>query len=158
METPFERASRIFRSKELIEAEGGCLLYPAKPDGYGYGQINVGGKVVKAHRVAWEIANGPIEGPGVYVDHRCHTPRCVNVKHLRLASPGQNLQNRAGATCRSSTGVRGVFMSRGKYVAVCQVGGVVHRRRGFDTVEDAAEYVSAKRRELMPFSEMDRRP
>lgn len=151
-----QRAAVIFKRKTLVPS-GECLLYPQKPDAHGYGQINTGtGEVVKAHRVAWEIAHGSIGDSNVYVDHRCHNPRCVNVEHLRLASPGENLQNRKGATRASRTGFRGVYRKRGRFIAAVQIDGVNHRIASFATAEEAAVAAAELRRKLMPFSEMDR--
>jgi hypothetical protein len=43
-----------------------------------------------AHRVAWEIANGPIPDDR-QVCHTCDTPSCVAISHLWL---GTDLENR----------------------------------------------------------------
>lgn len=69
--------------------DGDCLTWTGAVDGGGYGTIRSGGRNRKAHRVAWELANGPIPS-GMYIDHRCWNPACVNVDHLRLATPAQN--------------------------------------------------------------------
>jgi hypothetical protein len=42
-----------------------------------------------AHRVAYVLANGPIE-PGQVVMHTCDVPACVNPAHLKLGSQGDN--------------------------------------------------------------------
>jgi hypothetical protein len=65
---------------ECIEFEG--TLWPA-PHNYG----RVGDK--KAHRLAWEQANGPIPD-GMCVCHRCNHKPCVNPDHLYLATSRQN--------------------------------------------------------------------
>jgi hypothetical protein len=57
----------------------------------GYGAFKVGKKTVGAHRVAWEIVNGPIPA-GLFVRHFvCNNPLCCNVEHLRLGTPADNV-------------------------------------------------------------------
>jgi hypothetical protein len=55
----------------------------------GYGRLYKDGKSKKAHRVAWEEANGPIPD-GLCVCHRCNNKGCVNPDHLYLATSRQN--------------------------------------------------------------------
>lgn len=56
----------------------------------GYGRTRYHGKNVLAHRLAWELAHGPIE-PGVLICHRCDNPSCCNVEHLFAGSPQANI-------------------------------------------------------------------
>jgi hypothetical protein len=55
----------------------------------GYGQINVGRRMMKAHRVAWELANGPIP-EGLTIDHLCYNPPCVNPSHMEPVTMSEN--------------------------------------------------------------------
>ena len=84
-----------------------CWMWSAGLDAYGYGQISRGGKMVKAHRVVYELTFGPIP-TGLVIDHRCHTRACVKPTHLRAVTAKQNSENRAGAQRNSKSGVRGV--------------------------------------------------
>jgi hypothetical protein len=59
----------------------------------GYGQININGKILKAHRVAWELLNGPIPN-GLNVLHHCDNPVCVNAEsHLYLGTQKENIND-----------------------------------------------------------------
>lgn len=57
----------------------------------GYGYFSIGRSAFKAHRVAYEISNGPVPagtGPNpVFVMHTCDVQACCNPKHLKLGSP-----------------------------------------------------------------------
>ena len=46
-----------------------------------YGRFYLGGKIYSAHRVAYELTNGPIPD-GKQIDHLCRNQSCVNPAHL----------------------------------------------------------------------------
>jgi hypothetical protein len=48
----------------------------------------------RAHRVAYELAVGPIP-EGKHICHTCDTPACVNPKHLYVGDPATNGRDRA---------------------------------------------------------------
>ena len=59
----------------------------------GYGAINAGGafgKMLPAHRVAYEMLVGPIP-EGLHLDHLCRVTLCVNPKHLEPVTPRENI-------------------------------------------------------------------
>lgn len=83
----------------LRRVESGCLEWQRKLDSDGYGKIRRGGKGtphVRSHRLAWELANGPIQ-EGMSVLHKCDNPPCCDVEHLFL---GTNIDNMADMTAK----------------------------------------------------------
>ena len=81
----------------MPDPETGCLLWPGAKGRKGYGQIRVSGRgspMAAVHRVAWELAYGPIP-PGLVIDHvrawGCRHNNCANVAHLELVTNRENL-------------------------------------------------------------------
>lgn len=70
-----------------------CWLWKAGCFSKGYGQFRVGKKKVRAHRFAYELIYGTILR-GVSVCHTCDNPKCVNPKHLFLATAKGNALDR----------------------------------------------------------------
>lgn len=66
-----------------------CWLWQGKTDKDGYGTLKAGPKLLRAHRISYEIHKGEIP-PGRLIRHSCHTPGCVNPAHL---STGTTLDN-----------------------------------------------------------------
>jgi hypothetical protein len=75
----------------LERKPNGCLEWTGFTDDRGYGRIWVDGKCQKAHRIAWELANGLIPD-GMCVCHRCDNPPCCDVeKCLFLGTQVENI-------------------------------------------------------------------
>lgn len=84
--------SRFFAK---VDKSGDCWLWTGVRVSKGYGALKIGGrhgKMVSAHRIAWELNNGKIP-PGMHVCHRCDNPPCVRPDHLFLGSPSDNARD-----------------------------------------------------------------
>lgn len=76
--------------------EDGCHLWTAAKNNMGYGMFAVSKRDIKlAHRVGYEIANGPIP-EGLVLDHLCRVPLCVNPEHLEAVSQAENVRRGNG--------------------------------------------------------------
>jgi hypothetical protein len=89
--------SRVGKSDE-------CWIYKGFLDKDGYGGFWAHGRNLKAHRIAWNLTNGPIPD-GLRVCHRCDNPSCVRPDHLFLGTDADNVRDRQ-AKGRSARGDR----------------------------------------------------
>lgn len=84
------------RAKDLflqdVEKTPGCWVWQGLTDRLGYGQVSRRGKCCSAHRVAYELFNGPIPN-GLHVRHACDNPSCVRPDHLVVGTHRQNIQD-----------------------------------------------------------------
>ena len=73
----------------------GCWLWIGRVNRFGYGAftwIRNSGRVEGAHRVSWELHNGPVPY-GVNVLHHCDVRNCVNPAHLFLGTDSDNMRD-----------------------------------------------------------------
>lgn len=92
--TPNQRFDRLWSP----EPNTGCHVWFGSTDRGGYGKFFSGGRDVRAHRFAFERANGKIPSGGM-IDHMCRVRACVNPTHLRVVTNKENTtRNSVGPT------------------------------------------------------------
>lgn len=153
-----QRRSTEARFWQKVEKTETCWLWKAALlQSGGYGQFWMNGTMHRSHRVAYEFLVGPIP-EGMFLDHTCYVPACVNPAHLRPTTPKENNENRSGPQMNSASGVRGVIWEKDRQAWRAGVfnGGKFHLAGRFPTKAEAEVAAIEKRNELFTHNNMDR--
>jgi HNH endonuclease len=94
----FVAGDEVTRFWSQVDRGAGCWLWMGHRNRDGYGQFKVTDRpgdyrTVRAHRWAWESANGPVP-EGLTLDHLCGQPACVRPGHLEPCTNAENVRRR----------------------------------------------------------------
>lgn len=101
--------SRFWSKTAPVPHDGLICLVWTGATANGYGRFWANGRLVPAHRFAWEQTKGPIP-KGMQLDHLCRWRACVNPSHLEIVTQRENLrrgQGWAGANAQKATCPKG---------------------------------------------------
>lgn len=83
----------LFWNRVNKECANGCWEWQGAKNGAGYGSVNWGKRVLKTHRLAYELIYGPIPD-GLYICHHCDNSSCCNPDHLFAGTSSDNAKDR----------------------------------------------------------------
>lgn len=86
----------LARFESKVERSDRCWLWRGTIHVEGYGHFSLNSKAVPAHRVAYQVAKGPIP-EGLQIDHLCKVRNCVNPDHLEAVTQRVNVLRGDGA-------------------------------------------------------------
>lgn len=84
-----------------VEKGDGCWIWTAARVSQGYGAFTIGRVQIPAHRFAYEEIVGPIP-EGLFLDHLCRTPPCVNPAHLEPVTCKENILRGTAASAKNA--------------------------------------------------------
>lgn len=82
---------------------GGCWNFTGCLTDDGYGKFGVGRRVLRAHRVAYQLMVGEIP-LGLDIDHLCRNTRCINPAHMEPVTRRENIRRRTAAKVACAQG------------------------------------------------------
>lgn len=78
------------KSKTL---DSGCIKWQGAVTKAGYPTLNVNGKKEYVHRILARIYLELDSYPDMHVMHKCDNPKCININHLKLGTPSDNMKD-----------------------------------------------------------------
>ncbi len=78
-----------------VDRSGECWEWRGGKDRSGYGRLRFGGRLIQAHRLAYELSVGPIPS-SLELDHLCRNRGCVNPHHLEPVTRRENVMRGVG--------------------------------------------------------------
>ncbi len=80
----------------ILVGAGDCWLWDGAKNAKGYGVLNVGGRIVLAHRFGFGFFERELAS-GEQLHHVCGQPACVRPEHLEVMAPGDHRRHHARA-------------------------------------------------------------
>lgn len=89
---PYAKGSERERLMTFVNLDlnSGCWNWNGAKDKKGYGTYHKDKKPTPAHRFSYELFNNKSIPQGLYIDHICRNPSCVNPSHLDPVTPKEN--------------------------------------------------------------------
>lgn len=84
-----EEIKRFFAK---VDKSGDCWEWRGSLAPNGYGQFFRKSGSRQAHRISWELENGPIKN-GLFVCHHCDNRKCIRPSHLFLGTHSDNMRD-----------------------------------------------------------------
>lgn len=106
-------AARFWSRVQRCQSTQECWVWTRARDSSGYGLFSVGGRNMRAHRVAYTLDSNASIPEGLFVLHLCDNPPCCNPSHLQLGDNAENMrqmrerqrhQFRGPSTCGTHSG------------------------------------------------------
>ena len=150
--------AELIRERLNYDADTGVFTWRTSPrvpskvgrvagshDFHGYLQLNIGGNVLKVHRLVWLHVYG--EWPRGHIDHINGVKDDNRLSNLRVVTNAINCQNKRAPLPSNKSGFLGVSWQAGAWRAKIQLNGKQHHLGRFRTPEEAhCAYLTAKRR------------
>lgn len=128
----------IYENGQLLNAKTKHVYHNKDRDGYI--RVRINGIEYRAHRIIWEMHNGPIP-VGMLIDHIDGNVSNNKIENLRLATRQQNNANRSKMLNSCKTGhnlPKGVVLTAsGKFRARIGYKGETHSLGIYSTIEEA---------------------
>lgn len=103
---PHFRVASFWSKVDKSSDPNGCWMWTGSrlPAGYGRARtrlpVSPHSSTELAHRIAWELTNGPIPD-ALPLDHLCRNPPCVNPEHLEPVTPLENTRRGLSGALRT---------------------------------------------------------
>ena len=82
-----------FHTGCLLNDTIGCLEWTRCLNKTGYGEVRYNGKLVRTHRLAYELYHGRQIAEGMFILHSCDNRKCVKPSHLREGTRQENMDD-----------------------------------------------------------------